>query len=286
MFLAIICAVFAIAILKRIRAMPLSGHNGPSVAIIQHALGTCQRMLSQSVVLRRVFFAYPTKCDPASGPAAARKEVELLVWTRLAFVALFGIVASGVLWLLGPELLDAPRACRTAVQVVVICYGACLQATLLLMILRPVIGSRFDIQLKQLNFGEACKPGVRIDTPRRSLVLTFANFLEIVLTWGVIYRSLLPEQISSLDEANYFSIVTLATLGYGDINPGKNVAAQIAVSLNMLVVLSFLSSKLPVVLSALLSGGDGPANEGPTESGAGGSSAIPKKGSEDASDGL
>lgn len=86
---------------------------------------------------------------------------------------------------------------------------------------------------------------------KRSLMMTFLNYIEICLCFALIYAfidhtSLTSEvfncgHITNL-QAVYFSFVTSATIGYGDITPKdpvvmKLVVAQILISLFLVVVI-------------------------------------------------
>jgi hypothetical protein len=57
--------------------------------------------------------------------------------------------------------------------------------------------------------------------------MALVNFAEIVISWRVIYRCLVPNLIHTMDQANYFSVVTFTTLGYGEINAGLSLILQL-----------------------------------------------------------
>jgi len=77
----------------------------------------------------------------------------------------------------------------------------------------------------------------------RSLILLFFNFVEVIGSYGVIYAAgnYLNQPISNIIEAVYFSLITGATVGYGDIYPigpdGKLlVITQLVSTLSFLIL--------------------------------------------------
>ncbi len=77
----------------------------------------------------------------------------------------------------------------------------------------------------------------------RSLILLFFNFVEVIGSYGVIYAagSYLNESIQTMTEAIYFSLITGATVGYGDVYPvtwqGKAlVITQLVSTLSFLIL--------------------------------------------------
>jgi len=72
--------------------------------------------------------------------------------------------------------------------------------------------------------------------PKRSLTLLFLNFFEIVLDFGLLYAYLCSvnpgmfnQEIIAARDAIYFSFVTAATLGYGDIYPVASAARELVI---------------------------------------------------------
>jgi hypothetical protein len=72
--------------------------------------------------------------------------------------------------------------------------------------------------------------------PRRSLALLFVNFFEIIFDFAFIYiyfdttrGGLFTEHLDSGTDAIYFSFVTAATVGYGDIAPALPMAKQMVI---------------------------------------------------------
>lgn len=56
---------------------------------------------------------------------------------------------------------------------------------------------------------------------RRSILLLFINYLEVVLSFGVLYSSgnYLNQPLTYWFDPVYFSLITSATIGYGDLYP-------------------------------------------------------------------
>ena len=57
----------------------------------------------------------------------------------------------------------------------------------------------------------------------RALIIDVVNYLQFVLIFATIYRAngthFAPNSINSASDAIYFSVITMATVGYGDITP-------------------------------------------------------------------
>ena len=93
--------------------------------------------------------------------------------------------------------------------------------------------------------------------PLRSVLFAIASFALVGISFGVFYASI-PEgfahdnsqmTLGSLD-ATYFSFVTIATLGYGDIHPAVgSVVAKLLVICEILVGLYFLAILLAIYSS-------------------------------------
>jgi hypothetical protein len=72
--------------------------------------------------------------------------------------------------------------------------------------------------------------------PRRSLALLFVNFFEIIFDFAFIYMyfdttvgGFFTKQLVTGTDAVYFSFVTAATVGYGDITPVIPLAKQMVI---------------------------------------------------------
>ena len=120
-----------------------------------------------------------------------------------------------------------------------------------------IIGYLFNVLLLSTSKespGESVPP---LLSARRSLVLALHNYIEIVLWFAVTY-SILAERfidcakvLSSSVGSVYFSVVTMTTLGYGDVTPTDSltwalVTLQTAIGLFMvLVVVGWIIGLLP-----------------------------------------
>lgn len=76
---------------------------------------------------------------------------------------------------------------------------------------------------------------------RRSVLLLYLNYLEIVFAFAVIYGglNLLNSEAASIIDFIYFSFVTSATIGYGDVYPTTDLG-KIMVSFQSIVFLVFI----------------------------------------------
>jgi hypothetical protein len=76
---------------------------------------------------------------------------------------------------------------------------------------------------------------------QRSVLLLFFNYIEIVLDFAIVYGglNLLKDKASSITDVIYFSFVTSATIGYGDIYPTCELG-KILVILQSLIFLVFI----------------------------------------------
>ncbi|WP_411275053.1 potassium channel family protein [Daejeonella sp.] len=75
----------------------------------------------------------------------------------------------------------------------------------------------------------------------RSLILLFFNFLEVIGSYAVIYAAgdYLNESVGNITDALYFSLITGATVGYGDIHPITS-DGKVLVMTQLISTLSFL----------------------------------------------
>ena len=103
-------------------------------------------------------------------------------------------------------------------------------------------------------FVDRYKKGWGLRSLNRSLILLFVNYLEIIVGFATLY--LITESIgyesgdalSSRLDALYFSVITITTLGYGDIKPFVNTGKWLSLTetimgfvLVVLVVGTFLT---------------------------------------------
>jgi len=75
----------------------------------------------------------------------------------------------------------------------------------------------------------------------RSLILLFFNFVEVIGSYAVIYAAgdYLNEPVKNFTEALYFSLITGATVGYGEIHP-ITADGKLLVMTQLVSTLSFL----------------------------------------------
>jgi len=75
----------------------------------------------------------------------------------------------------------------------------------------------------------------------RSIILLFFNFVEVIGSYGVVYAAghYLNEPIKNITEAVYFSLITGATVGYGDIYPVTQDGKLLVIT-QLISTLSFL----------------------------------------------
>ena len=78
-------------------------------------------------------------------------------------------------------------------------------------------------------------------THKRSLLLLFFNFFEVIGSFGVIYAAgdFLNKPVSNWIDALYFSFITGATVGYGDLHPVTSDGKQLVI-LQIVSTLAFL----------------------------------------------
>jgi len=75
-----------------------------------------------------------------------------------------------------------------------------------------------------MNLFDGLRRGPRphqVATLTRTMVLSFWNFLELAICFGIIYAGDVPELSGATSwlDPYYFSVVTQLTVGYGDIHP-------------------------------------------------------------------
>lgn len=100
--------------------------------------------------------------------------------------------------------------------------------------------------------------GGRITSPIRSIILLFFNYIEIIIHFASVYllslsigNSCDQTPITCPLEAIYFSIVTITTLGYGDIRPISRIG-RILVSLQVLIGIVLIVAVLAKFLQPTL----------------------------------
>lgn len=99
---------------------------------------------------------------------------------------------------------------------------------------------------------------VKVRHPGRFIVYAIINFIEITICFSVV--KLLLEKLNwaffnatikgSILDSLYFTIVTLVTLGYGDIHP-INPGAKVFVIVEIIYFATFLLFVFPIISSAI-----------------------------------
>lgn len=250
MTLAIICSLGAIIFLIGLQRGDSDNKNGRSVSFLQLALANVHRWFINHTIVAFVLLAYP-RILAGTDIITKQAKIERLVWIRLLVISLTALVTEGLLSQLSTGSLFW-------VRVLLILYVLLVQFTLLMSLLRPLFGVSIDVDTGKMDIGQARKRTPKIPAPRRSLLMALVNFFEILLAWAIIYRCIMPDVVKTMDQANYFSVVTVTTLGYGDVNAGQMLPAQLAVTANMLIVLIFSICHITTIIGAMSSDTDFP----------------------------
>ena len=92
---------------------------------------------------------------------------------------------------------------------------------------------------------------LRISNAVRTLVLSFLNYLELIVCFGILYTTVLSKLVGAVSwlDAIYFSIVTQLTIGYGDIHPLGE--ARVVTSAQGLIAVAFTILILGRIVSVL-----------------------------------
>lgn len=113
----------------------------------------------------------------------------------------------------------------------------------------------FDIFQSSVNLGVfdqlRARGQLMISNAVRTLVLSFLNYLELLVLFGILYTTILPSLIGAETwaDALYFSIVTQLTIGYGDIRPVG--VARFVSALQGLIAVAFTILILGRIVSVL-----------------------------------
>lgn len=236
MTLALICFTFALFMIIAINRETEGNPNGVSISVFQKIISRLDFFLTRNRFITFISFSIrPDKSTP--------KKIENIVWYRLIIVSLIAIVYDLLnMWVKYP---------KSILVITILCiYLFFLQISLINTLLKPLFGVKRNDNGNTINQEISISKTVNIPTPKRSLLLALVNFFEIILSWGMIYRSIIPD-INSAETANYFSIVTITTLGYGDINGKCNLLAQVAISFNLIIFVIFSVCHITTILGTI-----------------------------------
>jgi hypothetical protein len=165
------------------------------------------------------------KQDPTGTTKRRSRRIEIYIGAWLVMeVVLLGLAAHDPGWSIG-----IPRALAT------------------LRIL--------DIFQSSVNLGVfdqlRARGQLRISNAVRTLVLSFLNYLELIVCFGILYTTVLSKLVGATSwlDALYFSIVTQLTIGYGDIHPLGE--ARVVTSAQGLIAVAFTILILGRIVSVL-----------------------------------
>ncbi len=248
MTFAIVCLLISLIFIRALPKGDINNPNGLSVTVLQKALVKMHNWFRKHPRISLIIFAYP---QIGSNDTLYEKQskIERLVWFRLVVVAFIAVMVD-VSTLIGIAawLWDWVSI---SIRAVIIIYLGILQFTLFISLMRPLFGAVPGKNEELLEQKSSNSVAPFIPSPRRSLLMALINFAEIIISWGVIYRCLVPHVIHTMDQANYFSVVTFTTLGYGEINAGLSLILQLSVTLNMIVFMIFTICHVTTIMGAM-----------------------------------
>lgn len=178
------------------------GHNpaqryvgGPIIRCLKALFGLLKHAGPQALLRDRLK-------SQAAGPAAIRRRAEAVEWYILAWLILDGIVFVAV----GPGAVRERWLARAVTALVILRLVDILQAAVNVTIFDPMDRPPGEHQTASVG---------------RALVLGLVNYLEIMVLFAIVYAAYLTRlrNAGSWSDAIYFSVVTQATLGYGDLLP-------------------------------------------------------------------
>lgn len=236
MTLGLICLIFATFMIIAINRETEGNPNGVSISVLQKLICRLDYFLTLNRFMSVISFSLRSdKSTP--------KKIDTIVWCRLGVVSLFAIIYDLLM------MWDKYPKCILAISILCI-YLLFLQVSMINTLLKPLFGVKRIKNGLTINKDVSESKTVNIPTPKRSLLLALVNLFEIILSWGMIYRSIIPD-INFADTANYFSIVTITTLGYGDINGSNNLLAQVAISFNLIIFVVFSVCHITTILGSI-----------------------------------
>jgi len=236
MTIGLICFFLALFMIIAINREADDNPNGASISVFQKLISRLDFLLTRNRFVSFISFSI-------SSSKSTPKKIESIVWSRLCTVSFFAITYD--------LMMRCDRYPKSTLVITVLCiYLFFLQISMINTLLKPLFGVKRIGKGLTLDQKLSASKTVNIPAPKRSLLLALVNLFEIILSWGMIYRSIIPN-ISSAETANYFSIVTITTLGYGDINGGNNLLAQVAISFNLLIFVIFSVCHITTILGSI-----------------------------------
>ena len=248
MIFAILCLLISISFVTFLDKGDAKNQNGLSVTVLQKLLVKIHNWFRGHPKISIIIFAYP-RIEKEDTELLKQSKIEKLVWSRLIAVSFVAVAVELYSHLSLASLLPAVVSVLT--RGLTIIYLVIMQFTLFMSLMRPLFGAVPGKGTTLLDQSHSNSVAPHIPSPRRSLLMALVNFSEIIIAWGGVYRCLVPQIIKTMDQANYFSVVTFTTLGYGEIHAGTSLILQLAVTLNMLVFLLFTICHVTTIMGAM-----------------------------------
>jgi Ion channel len=104
---------------------------------------------------------------------------------------------------------------------------------------------------------ESQKPSWRLASVRRSVLSAMLNFYELVVAYAllffhtgtIVFNIDKQPPIENAGQAFYYSLVTMATLGYGELVPGDDLSRKLVIA-ELITEITFLVAIIPAFIAA------------------------------------